>query len=739
MAAAAVAAKTASSHRASFAQGTHQFDIVGYGALKALGRSHSITSGTFRVAGRDWAVVCHLDPALADVSLELAAGDNSGAAVTAMASFAIDDPTGGSKPMQIGDGDKATVFTPSSRALKVPVPDSFHKREARYVSDDRLRIRCTVRILEEESRPTGYCFVAAPAPPDITGWLATLLESGRRADVTFAVEASRFDAHKLVLALRSPVFRAKFFGDSRDSSQEWFRVYDIGAPVFEAMLRFIYTDEPPPDMTTAMAHDLLVAADLYDLERLRVACEKSLWESVQTDGVSAALSVLLRLNGRQSCHQLEDLCVGYIAGAWDAATATEEYRELKASCPAVLNDILEKLVVEAKASASSSEKSSSSSEKSSSTYSASDVWRGTHQFSILGYSGVRRMHGMAGEFIRSGTFEVGGYEWQILYYPSGYDEYSDDDVAVYLQLVTPIDPDLVVEVAGRFMVGSPNDVNAMVGRFWHKFSYDYPVSGIRELATVDDVRSNLVGPDDSLTVECLFEFGNRIVATTAAAGPREMAVPPPNTSWHLERLLEAAIEVGSDVTFVVDGESFHAHSLVLSARAPALLKEREAEEEVKKKAGGTSKEEVVVLRVEGITAVAFKALLHFVYTDELPPLDDLVRAATAGDSSVPSSETSRTRMARDLLAAAERYQLVERMRPLCENLLCEVITPEDAAATLELARRHGRQELKAFCLDYMSSPGVLTAVVATDGYKELSAEALRDMLNHIASAAASSS
>uniref|UniRef100_K3Z4E9 BTB domain-containing protein n=1 Tax=Setaria italica TaxID=4555 RepID=K3Z4E9_SETIT len=659
MAAAAVAAKTASSHRASFAQGTHQFDIVGYGALKALGRSHSITSGTFRVAGRDWAVVCHLDPALAYVSLELAAGDNSGAAVTAMASFAIDDPTGGSKPMQIGDGDEATVFTPSSRALKVPVPDSFRKREARYVSDDRLRIRCTVRVLEEESRPTGYCFVAAPAPPDITGWLATLLESGRRADVTFAVEASRFDAHKLVLALRSPVFRAKFFGDSRDSSQEWFRVYDIGAPVFEAMLRFIYTDEPPPDMTTAMAHDLLVAADLYDLERLRVACEKSLWESVQTDGVSAALSVLLRLNGRQSCHQLEDLCVGYIAGAWDAATATEEYRELKASCPAVLNDILEKLVVEAKASASSSEKSSSSSEKSSSTYRASDVWRGTHQFSILGYSGVRRMHGMAGEFIRSGTFEVGGYEWQILYYPSGYDEYSDDDVAVYLQLVTPIDPDLVVEVAGRFMVGSPNDVNAMVERFGHEFSYDYPVSGIRELATVDDVRSNLV--------------------------------------------------------------------------------EREAEEEVKKKAGGTSKEEVVVLRVEGITAVAFKALLHFVYTDELPPLDDLVRAATAGDSSVPSSETSRTRMARDLLAAAERYQLVERMRPLCENLLCEVITPEDAAATLELARRHGRQELKAFCLDYMSSPGVLTAVVATDGYKELSAEALRDMLNHIASAAASSS
>ena len=116
--------------------------------------------------------------------------------------------------------------------------------------------------------------------------------------------------------------------------------------MFGAMLRFIYTDELPPEAAApATAHDLLVAADLYDLERLRLMCERTLWESVLADGVSAALSVLLRVNGRHSCRQLEDLCVGSVAGAWEAATATDEYRELKASCPALLNDILEKVVV----------------------------------------------------------------------------------------------------------------------------------------------------------------------------------------------------------------------------------------------------------------------------------------------------------------------------------------------------------------------------------------------------------
>ncbi|KAG2631130.1 hypothetical protein PVAP13_3KG575401 [Panicum virgatum] len=149
--AAAATAMTASSHRAAFVEGTRQFDIVGYSALKALGRRHSVTSGTFRVAGRDWVLVCRFDPAaLSDVSLKLlAAAADSGSGVTATASFTIHDPTGGSKPMQIGNGEaESIIFTPSSSSCKQAVPDAFRKWEARYVRDDRLRICCTVRVLE---------------------------------------------------------------------------------------------------------------------------------------------------------------------------------------------------------------------------------------------------------------------------------------------------------------------------------------------------------------------------------------------------------------------------------------------------------------------------------------------------------------------------------------------------------------------------------------------------------------
>ncbi|XP_066324322.1 uncharacterized protein [Miscanthus floridulus] len=89
----------------------------------------------------------------------------------------------------------------------------------------------------------------------------------------------------------------------------------------------------------------------------------------------------------------------------------------------------------------------------------------------------------------------------------------------------------------------------------------------------------------------------------------------------------------------------------------------------------------MMIWIEGIKVVVFKALLYFVYMDELPPMDDLVRAT--GDGKQPSS-SSMARLAGDLLVAAKRYQLVERMRPLCENLLCELITSENATGTLEL-------------------------------------------------------
>ncbi|KAL6623718.1 hypothetical protein ACP70R_033597 [Stipagrostis hirtigluma subsp. patula] len=141
--------------------------------------------------------------------------------------------------------------------------------------------------------------------------------------------------------MRSPVFEAKFFGNTMDSNQHVVRIDDMSAAVFAAMLHFVYTDDD-----LCMDMDELVAADLYDLRRLRLMCEKRLSEGI--DGVPAAMSMLALVHRRHKCRQLEELCVGYVTSnpdAWEAATATEGYMELKRTSPAALNDILERVIV----------------------------------------------------------------------------------------------------------------------------------------------------------------------------------------------------------------------------------------------------------------------------------------------------------------------------------------------------------------------------------------------------------
>ena len=98
--------------------------------------------------------------------------------------------------------------------------------------------------------------------------LGQLLESHAGADVTFAVSGESFTAHKNILAARSPVFKAKFFGGMEETSSESVVIEDMEAAVFKSMLHFIYTDMAPeldgdlePQAAATKAQHLLAAAD----------------------------------------------------------------------------------------------------------------------------------------------------------------------------------------------------------------------------------------------------------------------------------------------------------------------------------------------------------------------------------------------------------------------------------------------------------------------------------------------
>lgn len=88
-----------------------------------------------------------------------------------------------------------------------------------------------------------------------------------------------------------------------------------------------------------------------------------------------------------------------------------------------------------------------------------------------------------------------------------------------------------------------------------------------------------------------------------------------------------------------------------------------------------------------------QALLHFIYWDSLPDLQELTGL---------NSKWATTLMAQHLLAAADRYGL-ERLRLMCEASLCEDVAINTVATTLALAEQHHCFQLKAVCLKFIAA------------------------------------
>lgn len=72
-------------------------------------------------------------------------------------------------------------------------------------------------------------------PSNIGQHFGKFLDSGIATDVCFEVDGEIFCAHKLVLATRSPVFRAQLFGPMKDQNTDCIKVEDMEAPVFKVL------------------------------------------------------------------------------------------------------------------------------------------------------------------------------------------------------------------------------------------------------------------------------------------------------------------------------------------------------------------------------------------------------------------------------------------------------------------------------------------------------------------------
>ncbi|CAO2189204.1 unnamed protein product [Urochloa humidicola] len=334
-------------------------------------------SPAFVAGGYEW-FICYYPYSLyhhdgIDLCLHLQSSQS--ARVKISSSVSLLDPTASLPPLQLVmpspplsfDSDDngrrmVTHWVPKSLLSEHPAQSYLHGRGS-------FMFEWTITVLPETSAPMSMPLpmpklqaedVAPPVPmstlqpgamPNIPATTTTAAEPLPKPkvpapDVTFSVGGELFQAHKVILTMRSPVFKAQLSGAAA-TTEAAMEVADMRPDVFEALLRYIYTDTLPvteghadEDVCKLMCH-LLVAAKRYRMLELKLRCEERLSKMVGVDNVAD----MLAFAGEQRCDVLQKACIEFILSSgrrMGDVVASKGYQRLRKEHPLILVDVLEK-------------------------------------------------------------------------------------------------------------------------------------------------------------------------------------------------------------------------------------------------------------------------------------------------------------------------------------------------------------------------------------------------------------
>lgn len=336
--------------------GSHKFVIQGYSLAKGMGIGKHIASEDFTVGGYRWAIYFYPDGKNPEdnstyVSVFIALA-SEGTDVRALFELTLLDQSGKGKHKVHSHFDRSLESGPYT--LKYRGSMWGYKRFFRrallensdYLKDDCLKINCTVGVVVSAVDCSRLHSIKVPES-EIGAHFGALLDNLDGSDVVFNVAGEKFNAHKLVLAARSSVFKSDFFDDQKGSMQE-IVIEDMEPKVFKAMLHFIYRDElleddlaassssPEFSISDTLIAKLLAAADKYELGRLRRMCESYICKDISVNNVAKTLA----LSDCFHATELKAVCLRFAAENLAAVMRSDGFQYLKENCPSLQSEIL---------------------------------------------------------------------------------------------------------------------------------------------------------------------------------------------------------------------------------------------------------------------------------------------------------------------------------------------------------------------------------------------------------------
>ncbi|XP_011305546.1 speckle-type POZ protein B-like [Fopius arisanus] len=291
-----------------------------------------------------------------------------------------------------------------------------------------------------------------------------------------------------------------------------------------------------------------------------------------------------------------------------------------------------------------------------------------------------------GEYLESPVFrnENNKVGWTLRFYPRG--DMGYNYVSLFLNLNSHRGFKIDLKVHWQISI-----IKSDIARFMTTHNYTF-----RTLTTYGTSfyikRSQLLNisrPDDTFTIRVEIDM------------PLKAITESYNATDSLEDQLIRDLEKGrwtgyfgklfeepkfSDVMIVAANETFPAHKAILATRSPVFAAILEAD--------GITGNQSNRVKIENLESIVVKAMLEFIYTDEVTGLETL---------------------ADRLLEAAEMFQL-SRLKTMCELVLYRGVNENNAANFLILADLHRSERLKEHIMGFI---GNHPAVMKSDGYKRI--------------------
>lgn len=199
----------------------HNFEIIRFSLLEGMGAGKFISSSKFRVGGYDWKIRIYPDGWKEE---------DKAAYMSVFLCFC-------SRPAR----DAKVKFTLSLWGWREFI-EKPKLQELLSVNDDCFTIRCVLTVIKEPHTEDVSTVVVPVPESNLHAHFANMLKDGKGVDVKFSVGGQLFSAHRCVLAARSPVFKAKLYGQMKETTMKCVKIDDMEPSVFKALLHFIYTD-----------------------------------------------------------------------------------------------------------------------------------------------------------------------------------------------------------------------------------------------------------------------------------------------------------------------------------------------------------------------------------------------------------------------------------------------------------------------------------------------------------------